>query len=89
MSSTTARRSFAEKPFSRPAIAKLAASRFTSHSHGPGAVSSKSLMSKTRFRSGEPNTPKFDRCASPHSCDAKPEFGVRARSAAMISAPPR
>ena len=34
------------------AISKLAASRLTSHSHGPGRVSSKSLMSKTRSRSG-------------------------------------
>ena len=32
-------------PRSRPRISKLAASRFTSHSHGPGSVSSKSLMS--------------------------------------------
>ena len=73
MSSTTARRSFPEKPFSRPPIAKLAARRFTSHSHGPGAVSSKSFMSKTSVRSGEPNTPKFDRWASPHSCTRRPE----------------
>ena len=33
--------------------AKLAVSRFRSHSHGPGNVSSKSLMSKTSRRSGE------------------------------------
>jgi len=67
VASATVLRSFAEKPISRPATAKLAASRFTSHSQGPGAVSSKSLMSKTSSRSGEPNTPKFERCASPHS----------------------
>ena len=32
-----------------------------------GRVSSKSLTSKTSRRSGEANTPKLDRCASPHS----------------------
>jgi len=89
VSSTILRRSLSEKLSSRPPIAKLAAKRFTSHSHGPGAVSSKSLMSKTRRRSGEPNTPKFDRCASPHNWTRMPEFGVRARSDAMIKAPPR
>ena len=47
-SRTAARRSLRLKPFSRPAISKLAASRLTSHSHGPGSVSSKSLRSKTR-----------------------------------------
>ena len=70
-------------------ISKLAAIRLTSHSHGPGRVSSKSLMSKISCRSGVPNTPKFDRCASPHSCTVIPETGVDARSAAMIAAPPR
>jgi len=68
---------------------KLAASRFTSHSHGPGRVSSKSLMSKIICRSGVPNRPKFDRWASPHSCTVTPETGVAARSVAMISAAPR
>jgi len=88
VSSAIVRRSFSENPRSRPAIAKLATNRFTSHSHGPGAVSSKSFMSKTSVRSGEPNTPKFDRCASPQSCTRSPETGVLARSVAMISAPP-
>ncbi len=32
----------------------LAASRRTSHSHGPGSVSSKSFTSKTTLRSGDP-----------------------------------
>ena len=68
---------------------KLAAIRLTSHSHGPGRVSSKSLMSKMSWRSGVPNTPKFDRCASPHSCTVIPDTGVGARSAAMIAAAPR
>ena len=89
MASTTASRSFREKPLSRPTIAKLADRRFRSHSHGPGVVSSKSLMSKTRIRSGEPNVPKFERCASPHNWVRMLEFGVRERSVAMISAPPR
>ena len=68
---------------------KLAARRLTSHSHGPGRVSSKSLMSKIIRRSGVPNRPKFDRCASPHNCTVTPDTGVAARSDAMISAAPR
>ena len=86
---TIDRRSREPNPRSRPATSKLAARRFTSHSHGPGSVSSKSLMSNISLRSGEPNTPKFDRWASPQSCTLIPERGVAARSAAMISAPPR
>jgi len=86
---TTAWRSAREKPRSRPMISKLAASRFTSHSHGPGRVSSKSLMSNIICRSGVPNRPKFDRWASPHNCTVTPLTGVVAKSAAMISAPPR
>ena len=46
-------RSASVKSRSRPAISKLAASRFRSHSNGPGSVSSKSLRSKTSVRSGE------------------------------------
>ena len=38
---------------SRPQISKLVARRFRSHSNGPGSVSSKSLRSKTRSRSGD------------------------------------
>ena len=34
--SSTLVRSLVENPLSRPAMAKLAASRLTSHSHGPG-----------------------------------------------------
>ena len=64
---TIARLSDGLNPSSRPATSKLAARRFTSHSHGPGRVSSKSLMSNISFRSGDPKTPKFDRCASPQS----------------------
>ena len=54
----------------------LTASRLTSHSHGPGSVSSKSLTSNTSRRSGEANTPKFDRCASPQHCTFSPDRGV-------------
>ena len=54
----------------------LAASRLTSHSHGPGSVSSKSLASKTSARSGEANRPKFDRCASPQICTSMSVRGV-------------
>ena len=52
-SSTASRRARAGSPMSRPAISTLAASRLTSHSHGPRAVSSKSLMSNTSERSGD------------------------------------
>ena len=34
--SSTCLRSLVENPLSRPAMAKLAARRLTSHSHGPG-----------------------------------------------------
>ena len=46
------------KPLARPAITMLAASRLTSHSHGPGSVSSKSFASKTRVRSGRGEQPE-------------------------------
>ena len=69
--------SLAVNPLSRPATARLAASRLTSHSNGPGSVSSKSLRSKTSRRSGEANAPKLARCASPHSCTRSPAAGVR------------
>ena len=42
-----------DQPSDWPATTKLAASRFVSHSNGPGSVSSKSLRSNTRLRSGE------------------------------------
>ena len=64
------------KPLLRAQISMLTASRLTSHSHGPGSVSSKSLMSKTSRRSGEAKTPKFDRCASPQHWTRNPERGV-------------
>ena len=68
-------RCLASKPRSRPATAKLATSRFTSHSNGPGSVSSKSLMLNISRRSGPANAPKFDRCASPQSCTSSPLRG--------------
>ena len=76
-------RCLASKPRSRPATAKLATSRFTSHSNGPGSVSSKSLMLNISRRSGPANAPKFDRCASPQSCTSSPVRGAPARSAAI------
>ena len=79
----------AENSRDRAAISKLAASRFTSHSNGPGFVSSKSLMSNTSVRSGDANPPKFARCASPQHWTRKPESGVVARSDAMTIAAPR
>ena len=73
----------------RQTISTLVAMRLTSHSHGPGSVSSKSLTSKTSVRSGAANAPKFEMWASPQICARRPERGVTARSAAMIAAPPR
>ena len=64
---TTERQTASSKPRSRPATAMLAASRFRSHSNGPGSVSSKSLMLKTSLRSGAAKMPKLERCASPQS----------------------
>ena len=82
-------RTLFEKPSCRAAMTMLAASRFTSHSHGPGRVSSKSLQSKTSWRSGEPKAPKLDRWASPQSCAERPERAVEERSEAITSAAPR
>ncbi len=86
---TMRRRSFGEKSLFRAAISTLVASRLTSHSHGPGSVSSKSSTSKTRLRSGEANSPKLARWASPQACTISPVRGVRARSPAISSAAPR
>ncbi len=69
----------APRPRSRPHISMLAAKRFTSHSHGPGAVSSKSLTSKTSLRSEAANPPKFAIWASPHACTRNPVEGVSRR----------
>ena len=73
----------------RPAITKLAARRLTSHSHGAGSVSSKSLMSKIKRRSGVANPPKLSRWQSPQACTRTPVTGVCARSPAMMAAAPR
>ena len=85
----TRRMSAAAKPLSRPATTRLATRRLTSHSNGPGSVSSKSLTSNTSRRSGDPNAPKLDRCASPHSWTRNPGEGTVARSAAIGRAAPR
>jgi hypothetical protein len=53
----------------------LATGRSRSHSQGPTSVSSKSLMSMTRSRSGEAYRPKFDACASPQIHAVTPEVG--------------
>src|ERR1700728_4655204 len=78
-----------EWPLALAATTMLAARRLTSHSHGPGSVSSKSLQSKTSCRSGDPKTPKFDRWASPQIWAVRPDVGVVERSDAMIRAAPR
>ncbi len=88
-SSTTWSASPGEKPLSWEAIMRLAASRLTSHSQGPGSVSSKSLMSNTSRRSGEAKTPKLDRWASPQHCTRRPETGVVERSWVITLAAPR
>ena len=72
---STASRCLRLKPFSRAAISKLAASRLTSHSQARAGVSSKSLRSKTRRRSGAAKTPKLERWASPQACTRRPEVG--------------
>ena len=77
------------KPLARAAIRTLTASRLTSHSHGPGSVSSKSFESKTKVRSGDANSPKFDRWASPQAWTTMSLRGVVDRSKAMIAAAPR
>ena len=87
--SVAARVSALANPLLRPTTAKLAAIRSTSNSNGPGNVSSKSFTSNSNIRSGEANTPKFDRCASPHNWASRPATGVSARSAAMTLAAPR
>ena len=69
------RHSLLGEPVLPLATTKLAASRLTSHSNGPGRVSSKSLRSKTKRRSGEANTPKLHRCASPQSWIRAPTSG--------------
>ena len=74
---------------SRPAISALVAMRLTSHSHGPGRVSSKSFGLNTTRRSGAAKHPKFEMCASPHACTTMPDEGVAARSAAITAAAPR
>ena len=76
-------------PFSRAATTRLAAKRLTSHSNGPGRVSSKSRRSNARFRSGVAHRPKFSTWASPHSCTISPLSGWEARSPAMTAAAPR
>ena len=77
------------KPLARPAMTMLAASRLTSHSQGPGSVSSKSLASKTMRRSGDANRPKLARCASPLACTMMSVLGVVARSYAITAGVPR
>ena len=86
---TILRRRWVGSPTSRPAISTLAAIRLTSHSHGPGSVSSKSFGLKISLRSGAAKPPKFAIWASPHDCTMMPLSGVLARSAAITAAAPR
>ena len=83
-----ARTASALKPFARPAITTLAASRLMSHSQGPGSVSSKSLVSKTSVRSGEAKSPKLLMWASPLAWTKMSERGVD-RSKAITAGVPR
>ena len=75
--------------FCRAATTRLAAKRLTSHSNGPGRVSSKSRRSNDRFRSGVAHRPKFRTCASPHNWTISPLSGCDARSPAITAAAPR
>ena len=59
----------------------LATRRDTSHSNGPGRVSSKWRRSNDSWRSGVAQLPKLRTWASPHSCTVKPVPGREARSA--------
>ena len=68
---------------------RLVIKRLTSHSNGPGSVSSKSRRSNARFRSGVAQSPKFKTWASPHNCTRSPVCGEAARSLAMTAAAPR
>ncbi|MCY1181367.1 hypothetical protein D9M73_218670 [compost metagenome] len=61
----------------------------TSHSQGAGRVSSKSLMSNTRLRSGVAKKPKLSRWQSPQACTRMPVLGMVARSWAIRPAEPR
>ena len=76
-----------ENPLSRPAIAKLAASRLTSHSHGPGQrlVEVVDVEHQPPLRRGEHAEVRQVRVAAQLHARA-PTSACAARSAAMISA---
>jgi len=63
--------------------------RLRSHSKGPWIVSSKSVTSNTRRRSGVAKVSMLWTWASPHSWVMSPVVGVVARSAAITAAEPR
>ena len=67
-------------PSARAATTRLVASRRTSHSKGPGRVSSKSRRSKARLRSGVAHSPKLRTWASPQSWTSMPLCGREPRS---------
>ena len=77
------------KPRWRAATTTLAASRLTSHSNGPGRVSSKSLMSKMRRRSGAVKAAEVREVRVAAELDREAGVGAAPRSAAMIAAAPR
>ena len=83
-----ARRCLGSSPLSLASTTMLATSRDTSHSNGPGSVSSKSRRSKESCRSGVAQSPKLRMWASPHSCTVRPLSGREARSAAITAAAP-
>ncbi len=66
------RRSLVGNPLSRPATARLAASRLTSHSNGPGSVSSKSLTSKTRLPLRRRERPEIRQMSIPAQLHPQP-----------------
>lgn len=83
------RASLRDPPLSIAAMNTDATSRLRSHSHGAMPASSKSLRSKSSERSGEAKKPKFEMWASPLDSTVIPEFGVAAKSAAIVAAVPR
>ena len=65
----------------------LAARRFTSHSNGPGRVSSKSLASKSKGPFGRGEPAEVEQVSVPAELDAELRPGVAARSVATAPRP--
>ena len=75
VASTAFRRSAGFSWPSRPATSMLAARRFTSHSHGPGRVSSKSFTSNSKERSGRGEAAEVEQVSVPAALHPEPRGG--------------